>query len=146
MNTDDGLLYPRLDDETLPFFEACADGRLLAYRCGNCARWWFPPRPVCADCRSTNLSWQPTAGSGRIWSVCRPYPPLLPGYSDHPPANVIVVALSEDPRLRMVGNLLAAAGGSWGDIAYDTITPDEPVRFVSGPVVHGVTLPGWVLT
>lgn len=40
--------------------------------------------------------------------VRRPPPPLLPGYAEQAPYNVVLVELAEDPRIRLVGNLVTA--------------------------------------
>jgi uncharacterized OB-fold protein len=48
------------------------------------------------------------SGRGRVWSYVVPHPPLLPDYAAQAPYNVILVELADDPRIRLVGNLVAA--------------------------------------
>ena len=74
-----------------------------------------------------------SSGRGTIWSFAVPHPPLLPGYSELAPYNVIVVALEEDPLIRFVGNLLARADGEINEIDPATIEIGEPVRVVVHP-------------
>ena len=72
-----------------------------------------------------------------------PHPPLLPAYADLAPYNVIVVALDEDPTIRMVGNLLASPDGAINEIDPATIEIGEPVSVVFQQV-EDVTIPRWV--
>ena len=56
---------------------------------------------------------------------------------------MIVVALDEDPTIRMVGNLVEDATGPINAIDPATIRIGEPVRVVFSPV-DDVVLPRWV--
>ncbi len=139
-----GLLLPDTSDETsAPFWEGCARGELLVQECGECGLWTHPPRPMCPRCRSLDRRWVATSGRGRIWSVVIPHPPLLPAYSELAPYNVIVVELEENPKIRFVGNLLAAADGAINDVDPHSIEIGEPVRVVF-QAVDDVHLPRWV--
>jgi len=80
---------------------------------------------------------------GTVWSFIVPHPPLLPAYQELAPYNVIVVALDEDPPLRMVGNLVARPDGAINEIDPATIHIGEPVRVVF-QTVEDVTLPRWM--
>ena len=66
-----------------------------------------PPRPMCPDAARSTTTGCPVSGRGTVWSFVVPHPPLLPAYAELAPYNVIVVALDEDPTLRMVGNLVS---------------------------------------
>ncbi len=62
-----------------------------------------------------------------MWSYVVPHPPLLPGFTELAPYNVVVVELDEDATVRIVGNLVTAAG----DPPTETdISIGEPVRAV----------------
>jgi uncharacterized OB-fold protein len=89
------------------------------------------------------VRWEPASGRGTIWSYVVPHPPLLPAYAELAPYNVIVVALDEDPTLRMVGNLLATPEGGIDEIDPTTVEIGTPVRVVFQQV-DDVTLPRWV--
>jgi len=56
---------------------------------------------------------------------------------------VIVVALDEDPRLRMVGNLVAHPDGPINEVDPATIRIGDPVRVVFQRV-EDVVLPRWM--
>jgi len=97
---------PRPDDMSAPFWEACAQGRLVAQRCSACGRFRFPPRPTCPACRSFEHRWEDLSGRGRVWSWIRAHPPLLPAFAELAPYIALVVELDEDPiHLRMTGRL-----------------------------------------
>jgi uncharacterized protein len=85
------------------------------------------------------------SGRGTIWSFIVPHPPLLPAYQDLAPYNVIVVALDEDPTLRMVGNLVASPDGPINEVDPATIRIGDPVRVVFQRV-EDVVLPRWMKT
>lgn len=85
------------------------------------------------------------SGEGRIWSFVVPHPPLLPAFAQVAPYNVIIVELAEDPSIRMVGNLVTAAGGPINEIDPATITIGTPVRVVFQQVAEDVALARWVV-
>jgi uncharacterized OB-fold protein len=139
-----GFLLPDTESEDgAEFWAGCARGELLVQHCGACGTPRFPPRPMCPRCRSTEVRWEPASGRGTIWSYVVPHPPLLPAYAELAPYNVIVVALDEDPTLRMVGNLLATPEGGIDEIDPTTVEIGTPVRVVFQQV-DDVTLPRWV--
>ena len=139
-----GFVLPDLESEdAAPFWEGTARGELLVQTCGDCDRRRFPPRPMCPLCRSLVTRWDATSGRATIWSFVVPHPPLLPAYAELAPYNVIVVALDEDPTIRMVGNLLASPDGPINEIDPATIRVGEPVRVVFQQV-EDVSLPRWV--
>lgn len=138
------LLLPDVDGEDgAPFWAGTARGELLVQACDGCGRWRFPPRPMCPFCRSLVVRWERTTGKGTIWSFVVSHPPLLPAYAELAPYNVIVVALDEDPTIRMVGNLLASPDSAINEIDPATIHIGEPVTVVFQQV-DDVHLPRWV--
>ncbi len=139
-----GFLLPVLDDpDTIPFWEGAARGELLVQHCGSCGVARIPPRPMCPHCRSTQVAWEPVSGRGTVWSYVIPHPPLLPAYSEFAPYNVIVVALEENPGLRLVGNLVESADADLNSIDPHSIVIGEPVRVVFHQI-DDVTFPRWV--
>jgi uncharacterized protein len=140
-----GFLLPDVESEDgAEFWAGCARHELLVQRCGECHTPRFPPRPMCARCRSTAVEWVPLSGRATIWSFVVPHPPLLPAYAELAPYNVIVVTLDEDPTLRMVGNLLARPDGAINEVDPATIEIGAAVRVVFQQI-EDVTLPQWVL-
>jgi uncharacterized OB-fold protein len=138
------ILLPDVESEDgAPFWAGTARHELLVQACGACGRWRVPPRPMCPHCRSVATKWEPASGNATIWSFVVPHPPLLPAYAEIAPYNVIVVALDEDPMIRMVGNLLASPDGAINEIDPATIKVGEAVRVVFQQV-DDVSLPRWV--
>ena len=139
-----GFVLPDLESEdSAEFWAGCARGELLVQACGRCGRWRFPPRPMCPHCQSLEVEWVPVSGRATVWSYVVAHPPLLPAYAQLAPYNVIVVALEEDERIRMVGNLVPSAEGAINEIDPASIVVGEPVRVVFARV-EDVTLPRWV--
>jgi uncharacterized protein len=144
MSMEEGFLLPDTSEPTAAeFWAGTARGELLVQACGSCGRRRHPPRPMCPHCRSTAVQWDRTSGTGRVWSFVVPHPPLLPAYSSLAPYNVIVVELDDDPKIRMVGNLVTSADGAINEIDPHSIDVGEPVRVVFHEI-DGVTLPRWV--
>jgi uncharacterized protein len=139
------FLRPALDDDSAGFWEGCAAGELRVQRCNTCGHRQFPPRQQCPACQGFDLGWEAVSGRGTIWSFAVPHPPLLAAYASFAPYNVVVVALDEDPTLRMVGNLIAQDGASIDSVDPGTIVIGEPVRVsFDRRSDDEVTYPRWV--
>ena len=97
-------LLPELTPANEWFWTSGADGQLRIQRCTECATLVHPPAPLCPSCRSRK--WEPTRVSGR--GVVAGYTinahPWLPGFD--PPYVVAVVALEEDPDVRLTTNVV----------------------------------------
>jgi uncharacterized OB-fold protein len=50
-----------------PFFEACAQGRLLVQSCPSCGHRQFYPRPFCVQCAATP-EWLEASGRGSLYT------------------------------------------------------------------------------
>lgn len=139
-----GFLLPVDDDPlTQPFWEGCKRGELLVQRFRASGRLVWTPRPMDPWSRTLEYDWVPVSGRGTIWSYVVPHPPLLPAYAELAPYNVVLVALEEDPTIRMVGNLVASPDGPINEIDPHSIRIGEPVRVVFSPV-EDMVLPRWV--
>jgi uncharacterized OB-fold protein len=142
--TASGFLHATLDDPlTRPFWDGCARGELLVQQFPASRQLVWPPRPMDPVSRTLEHEWVPVSGAGTIWSFVVAHPPLLPAYEVLAPYNVIVVALAEDPALRMVGNLVESVAGPLDGIDPSTITIGEPVRVVFAEQ-DGIAVPRWV--
>ncbi|CAL9475782.1 Zn-ribbon domain-containing OB-fold protein [Streptomyces sp. enrichment culture] len=134
------MLSPVTDADGAPFWRYAARGELRVQTCAECARPRFPPRPCCPYCRSFASEWRLSGGQGRIWSYAVPHPPLLPEYAAHAPYTVAVVELADVPGIRLVGNVVAAAGA-----ALDSVDPADLRIGARVRVVFSGGLPQWVL-
>lgn len=106
----------RPDPETLPFWQAARDGRLLLRRCRDCAQMHWFPRSICPFCWSDRTDWQPASGRGTIysWTVLR---------RNATPHAVAYVELEEGPR--MLTNIV--------ECDLDTLAIGQDVRVVFVP-------------
>lgn len=138
------LLPPLSDATSAPFWQGCRDGVLRMQRCPDTHRLIFPPRPMSPWGERRPPEWVDVSGRGTIWSFVVPHPPLLPQFAAVSPYNVVVVALDEDPTVRVIGNLVARPGGRIDEIDPATIRIGEPVRVVFDTVTDDVVLPRWV--
>jgi uncharacterized OB-fold protein len=57
---------PRLDADNRAFWTGGRDNELRLMRCRDCASFIHPPRPVCRNCLSENVSPEAVAGTGVI--------------------------------------------------------------------------------
>jgi uncharacterized OB-fold protein len=142
---DLGALLPPVAPEAAPFWEGARAGELRIPRCPVTGRLFFPPRPVSPFAPSREPEWATLSGRGAIWSFVVPHPPLLAPFSELAPYNVIAVALEEDPRIRLVGNLVARPGGGIGEPDPAAIRIGARARVVFEPVSEEIALPRWVL-
>ncbi len=144
LTTDEGFLLPVRDEESEPFWEGTRAGELRIQGCGSCGRLRFPPRPMCPWCRSTVSSWKIMSGRGTVWSFVIPHPPLLPAYGELAPYNVVVVALEDDPSIRLVGNLVADSEAPINSVDPASIEIGQAVRVAFQPLSDEFTLPRWI--
>ncbi len=101
---------PDVDWEpTREFWAGAARGVLRIPRCDGCTRWMWYPEPPCRWCGDTRLTWYDVSGRGRLfsWSVVR-YA-WIPQVADRLPFVTGLVALEEDPAVRVVSYIVDCA-------------------------------------
>lgn len=59
---------PAVLPESLPFWQAADQGRLLLKKCNACGEPHHYPRDVCPFCLSTDTAWTQAAGTGTVYS------------------------------------------------------------------------------
>jgi uncharacterized protein len=59
---------PYADEMTQPYWDATLEGKLLGYRCDNCATFVLPPQPFCFNCQHRDFTWVELPGTGTIYS------------------------------------------------------------------------------
>jgi uncharacterized OB-fold protein len=143
----DGPLLPSIVDENRPFWEGARQGELRVQRCRETGRLIFPPRlrSPWAPEPGVEPEWTAVSGRGTLWSYVVPHPPLLPYYAERAPYNVILVALAEDPTIRMVGNLVAGEGAGIDSVDPASIEIGAALRVVFERIDDEIHLPRWVL-
>jgi len=138
-------LLPFVDEDSRPFFAAAARGELVVQRCTATGRLVFPPRALSPFAPRAPLAWAVVSGRGTIWSFVVPHPPLLPWFAELAPYVVLAVALDEDPRVRLVGNLVARAGGPIDEVDPGAICIGARVRACFERLGDEIALPRWLL-
>jgi uncharacterized protein len=133
MTTPDGALpapAPATNPETMQFWAATADGRLLVTRCQDCESLIWYPRAICPACSSLRTEWVEVSGRGSIYS----YTVNHRGegaYQGTAPFVLAYVELDEGPR--MMTNIVEAGAA---DLAVGL-----PVEVVFHDTGQGAFLP-----
>jgi hypothetical protein len=121
--------FPLPDTEWEPtraFWSGAANGELLIPRCDNCAAYAWYPRERCRACRGEAFTWTPMSGQGRLFSWAVVTHAFLPQFAANVPFVPALVALDEDPAVRLVTQIV--------DCSPDALDFDMPVRVVYRPL------------
>jgi uncharacterized OB-fold protein len=90
---------PTPEGDTIEFWEAAKDKRLLIRHCRGCDASSYYPRPFCPTCWSEQVEWHQASGEATLytWSVIsrKDQPP----FCDRVPYVAAVVDLTEGPRM-----------------------------------------------
>lgn len=124
---------PEPDEETEPFWTAVQRHELVTPRCQQCGRRFFPPRPMCPDCNSLDIAFEPVSGRGQVHSFVVFHQVFHPAFRDDLPYNVVQIALEEEPRLHLTSNVVECEN--------DDIAVGMAVEVFFDDVDDGVTIP-----
>lgn len=100
----DAMPQPMAGKEALPFWQAAAEHRLVAQKCGDCSHLHLPPSPICPSCRSDVTEWQDLSGRGEVYTYTTIHRAVAPGQDL--PFVVAVIALDGAPGVRLISNLV----------------------------------------
>ena len=95
------------DPLTAGYFEGAAAGELRIPHCATCDRWVWYPEAVCPVCGG-ELAWTATSGRGSLFTWVVVERAFLPAFADMVPFVTALVALEEDPAVRIVARLVDA--------------------------------------
>src|SRR5579859_1525131 len=117
---------PVPDDDTMPYWDAAKQHRLVIQRCSDCARAIFYPRSVCPHCMSDRIAWIDASGRGTIYSytVVHRAPPQ---FVDSAPYVVALIDLAEGVRLMSNVEDCSPSDVSIGaavEVTFDEVTPE----------------------
>ena len=83
------------------YLQNIQDRKFTGSKCDNCGTVHLPPRYICTDCRSSDMSWEELSGKGRIiglTSIAIGLPRMgTLGFGRDNPYTTGVVALDEGP-------------------------------------------------
>jgi hypothetical protein len=92
---------PVITDDNAFYWEAAAEGKLVAQRCGNCGVLRHPPRPMCGHCQSLDIEVVPLSGRGTLYSYAILHHPQHPAF-DYP---VLAALVDLDEGIRLLSEL-----------------------------------------
>jgi acetyl-CoA acetyltransferase/uncharacterized OB-fold protein len=95
---------PLVTPDTESFWTGGEVGELRVKRCTTCHRLAHPSLTVCPVCHTPTLLNAVVSGRGTVVGFTINHQPWLPGFP--PPYVVAVVALEEDPRVRLTTNIV----------------------------------------
>jgi len=87
---------PAITPETAHFWEGTRSGELRLQKCAACSHVYFPPRPFCPQCASTDVRLLRATGRATLYSYVIHHR-AVPGFT--PPYSIAVVQLEEGPRM-----------------------------------------------
>ena len=90
---------PRITEDSQPFWEGCAQHRLMFQRCAHCGQPRLPASFLCPRCLSRQYAWEPSAGRGSIYSFVVFRRAFHPALANRVPYVVASVDLEEGVRL-----------------------------------------------
>ncbi len=100
----DAMPQPMASNESLPWWEAAAQHRLVVQRCSECSHQRLPPAPICPSCRSSASDWQEVTGRGELYSYTTVHRAISPGQDL--PFVIAVVELEGAEGVRLITNLV----------------------------------------
>ena len=105
MSSGDIKPLPTPNAETLPYWQGCADGRLLIQKCTDCGHLQFYPRLICTECTSRTLVWHEASGRGVVKTFTIIRRAVSAAFEADVPYVVALIALTEGPT--MMANIVA---------------------------------------
>lgn len=124
---------PVADPVTAPFWESVKAHAMQIQRCDDCGNYIFYPRGLCPHCFSSNLAWQPVAGTGQVHAFTIVHRHPHPAFAAEIPYVVALIELDEG--VRMMSNLVGVEPDP------EHVRVGMPVEVVYEDVTDEVTLP-----
>jgi uncharacterized protein len=121
---------PQPTTDTVEFWQACNQGKLLIQQCDVCERKQHYPRPFCIHCQSERVRWVETSGRGSIYSVTTVHRSANPAFDADIPYVIALIELDEGVRMMM--NLIGpkrhiARVGDRVRIHYEQRSPEQKI-------------------
>ncbi|WP_051461572.1 thiolase C-terminal domain-containing protein [Tomitella biformata] len=128
---DTGRPLPQPTLASAEFWASGADGILRIAECSACGKRSHPQAVLCPDCHGRELPLRPVSGKAVVVGLTVNFQQWLPNFP--PPYVVAIVALVEDPGVRLTTNIV---GCEPADVAVGT-----QVRVVFEQVEESIWLP-----
>jgi uncharacterized OB-fold protein len=120
---------PVITDDNAFYWEAAAEGKLVAQRCGDCGVLRHPPRPMCGHCQSLDIEVVALSGRGTLYSYAILHHPQHPSF-DYP---VLAALVDLDEGIRLLSEL--------ADVDASDIAIGMPLTAGFAPTVDGMAVP-----
>jgi uncharacterized protein len=114
------------DPLTAEYFAGAARGELMIPRCESCGKFVWYPAPECPACASGAVAWVAMSGEATLfsWAVLRRA--FLPAFETMVPFVTALVALAEDPAVRLCTYIV--------DAEPESLTADAAVHVTFQPL------------
>ena len=96
-------------EPTAEFWAGAARNELRIPRCDSCGRLCWYPREQCRRCKGEQLSWETVSGRATLFSWVVVTHPFLPQFAGLVPFVPALVALEEDPAVRIPTRMVECA-------------------------------------
>ncbi len=121
---------PRPAPESVPYWEAAKQHKLVIPHCKACGEYWFPPSQRCPHCLAADFAWAEVSGRGKVYSFVVFHRVYHPGFESEVPYVVALVELAEGPRL--LTNIVGIPPEDVRcemlvKVVFDDVTPDATV-------------------
>ena len=93
-------------EPTAEFWAGAARGELRIPHCENCGRASWYPRERCRVCEHREFAWRTMSGHGTLFSWVVVTHAFLPQFADLVPFVPALVALEEDPAVRIATRIV----------------------------------------
>ena len=113
-------------EPTAEFWAGAARGELRIPRCERCGRACWYPRERCRFCEGTEFRWETMSGQGTLFSWVVVTHAFLPQFADLVPFVPALVALDEDPAVRVATRIV--------DAELDDLVFEMPVHVTFRPI------------
>lgn len=135
-NRDIKKITPKLDNDSIRFWEGCKRRELLIQQCNHCEKSIFYPRVVCPHCMSDDIEWVKSKGKGKIYSYTISYRSAHPSFENDTPYVIALIDLDEG--VRMLSNIL--------NCDFKDLECETPVEVVFEDITTDITLPKFIIT
>lgn len=111
---------PTPNADSKPYWDACANERLMYQRCLQCERAQFYPRAICTHCGSDRMEWRESSGRGTVYALTQVHIGL-PSFKAESPYAIVLVEMEEGFRILMnvVGSQQGLAIDSRGHVIFE---------------------------
>jgi uncharacterized OB-fold protein len=97
-------IQPAITLENQHFWTGGQNNQLCFLHCQDCQTWIHPPQPVCPECTGKNIKPEAVSGKARVHSYTINRQAWIPGFD--PPYVIGLVEIDEDPRVRLMTNII----------------------------------------